>query len=287
MSLSLDRLRILEVLLRTRSPTLAADELMITQSAASKALKHLRGEFADALLVRQGDIMVLTPRAERMLPSLGAALRVLQSLAPGHGGKQRPALVTLAMRDQFSSVLTAPLLRLLKMDGEDTALSIVPYDRERVAERLMDGTIDGAIAVEPPDLPNLMSSVLYRDEFLCLTPHEDPPSLEAFIAAQHVVTSSHAAFKGVDAVLATMGLKRRLAARLPYFTGAIDLAAEQGFFVTLPASLARKKAGRLHVHPLPFAMEGFAVSMVWDRRVNEDAGHRWLRGRIREAVKMR
>jgi DNA-binding transcriptional LysR family regulator len=44
MTPSLDRLQVLEALLRLRSPSLAAVELGVTQSAVSKTLSVLRAE---------------------------------------------------------------------------------------------------------------------------------------------------------------------------------------------------------------------------------------------------
>jgi DNA-binding transcriptional LysR family regulator len=68
----------LAALLETRSVTLAARRLGVTQSAMSHSLARLREQLGDPLLVRTGRGMVLSARAEEMVPRLRAALEQLR-----------------------------------------------------------------------------------------------------------------------------------------------------------------------------------------------------------------
>ncbi len=85
MSLSLDpaQLVALHALLQEQHVSRAAARLHISQSSMSYRLAQLREGLGDELLVRRGRSLVRTPRAERMLPALDAALRDLErALAP-------------------------------------------------------------------------------------------------------------------------------------------------------------------------------------------------------------
>ena len=66
----LNLLVVLEVLLRLRSVSRAADELNLTASAVSHALNRLRETFGNELLVRDGRQMKPTERAEQLADSL-------------------------------------------------------------------------------------------------------------------------------------------------------------------------------------------------------------------------
>ena len=61
--LSLRDLRVLDVLLRERSLTRAAEQLGTTQPSISKVLARLRARFADPILTRSGQEMHPTPKA--------------------------------------------------------------------------------------------------------------------------------------------------------------------------------------------------------------------------------
>ena len=161
---SLDRLEVLESLLRTKSPTASARELGVTQSAVSKTLAILRDELADPLLLRRGDTMVLTPRAERLLAPLSSSLNALRSVLADTAEPSGPATATVALRDQFVVALGPAILRIVAKESPRTVVRFLAYERERVADDLARGSIDVAVAVDPPEAPGLRQSVpLSRD----------------------------------------------------------------------------------------------------------------------------
>ena len=167
---SLDRLEVLESLLRTKSPTASARELGVTQSAVSKTLAVLRGELADPLLLRRGDTMLLTPRAERLLAPLSSSLNALRSVVTDTAEPSGAATATLALRDQFVVSLGPAILRIVAKESPRTVVRFLAYERERVADDLARGAIDVAVAVDPPEAPGLRQSVLYRETFVCVAP---------------------------------------------------------------------------------------------------------------------
>jgi len=282
---SLDHLVVLEVLLRTRSPRVAASELGVTPSAVSKSLASLRLELADELLVRRGDRMVPTPKGARLETRLASVVRAARAALDDREESRGPLAVHVAMRDQFVVVLGAKLVRILRAPPRDTELRVLAYNRATVAQQLAGGGLDAAIAVDPPDAPGLRRRVLYRESFVCLCPQPRAPTMAEFLDARHVVTTA-AGYAGVDAVLSRLGHRRHIAARVPYFAGAVQLADADGLFLTLPSRLAAAcPLRRLRPHKLPFAVPGFAVSLVWDARTDMDEMHRDLRRAIVDSAR--
>ena len=75
--LSLEELRFLVTVAKTKSLTTAASQYGISMGAASRRLSHLREVFDDELFIRSGVTMLPTMRMRRLLP------RVLDLLAAG------------------------------------------------------------------------------------------------------------------------------------------------------------------------------------------------------------
>jgi DNA-binding transcriptional LysR family regulator len=282
---SLDRLEVLESLLRTKSPTVSAHELGVTQSAVSKTLAVLRGELADPLLLRRGDTMVLTPRAVRLLAPLSSSLNVLRSVLADTAEASGPATATLALRDQFAVSLGPAILRIVAKDSPRTVVRFLAYERSRVADDLARGAVDVAVAVDPPEAPGLRQSVLYRETFVCVAPQRKPLTMRDYLGAGHVTAAAHTGYSGVDQVLAQRGHVRRIVASTSFFAAAALLADELGLVATLPSRVARAVClRRSHVHSLPFAVPAFSSRLIWDRRAELDSANRWVREVLRRAA---
>lgn len=79
-NIDLNLLIYLDVLLREKNVTRAAEQLGITQPAMSNGLKRLRIIFNDPLLIRSSEGMMPTERAQDLQPALRAALFDLQKV---------------------------------------------------------------------------------------------------------------------------------------------------------------------------------------------------------------
>jgi DNA-binding transcriptional LysR family regulator len=282
---SLDRLEVLESLLRTKSPTASARELSVTQSAVSKTLAVLRDELGDPLLLRRGDTMVLTPRAERLRAPLSSSLNALRGIVSDTAEPSGPATATLALRDQFVVSLGPAILRIVAKESPRTVVRFLAYERERVMDDLARGAIDVAVAVDPPDGPGLRQAVLYRETFVCIAPQRKPLTLRGYLGAGHVTTTAHTGYSGVDQVLSERGHTRRIVASTTFFATAAQLADELGLVATLPSRVARAAPlRRAHVHAVPFALPPFSSRLIWDARAEVDPANRWLRDVLRRAA---
>ena len=76
--IDLNLLVYLDILLRERSVTKAADQLGITQPAMSNSLRRLREWFNDPLLIRTSEGMTPTERALELQPLIRSTLASLE-----------------------------------------------------------------------------------------------------------------------------------------------------------------------------------------------------------------
>jgi DNA-binding transcriptional LysR family regulator len=263
---------------------MAAVELGVTPSAVQKRLDQLRAELKDQLLIRRGDRTMLTRRAECLVEPLGATLRALDTLFAEDQKQQSRANATIAMRDQFVLTLAPRLMRQLAAESPHTTLKILSCEYERLVDELIRGTADVAVAADPPNIRDLLTTPLYREKFVCVTGDRAPLTLERYLRAAHVAMS-HSGSALIDETLARRGYKRRIVAQVPHFAALLRAVESQGLCATLPCGVVvAMHPSNLFVHNPPLAIPDLQVSMVWHRRREQDPDNRWLRSVLMSAA---
>jgi DNA-binding transcriptional LysR family regulator len=275
---SLDRIRALEALLRTRSPTSAAAELGVARSTATKTLGQLRTELNDQLLMRRGDQMVLTHRGQLLLNSLGDTLGALDRLLEDGDNPGSRTRAAIAMRDEFVLALAPALVTRLAAESPQTTLKILPYTHQHLVDDLAQRTIDVAVAVDPPRSPDLVTAVLYKEAFVCMTMERAPLTLERYLDMGHVTTTSHSGNAGVDAALGAKGYKRRIVSHVPHLAALLQAVESEGLCATLPLRVVlAMRPAKSFVHTPPVPIPDRRVLLAWHRERDADPDNRWLR----------
>jgi DNA-binding transcriptional LysR family regulator len=290
MSLSavdLNLLVVLRALLTERHVTRAAARVGLSQSATSHALARLRELYGDPLLVRRGRALALTPRAERLLPTLERGLSDLKAAIDGEPEfepKSARRSFTLGMADYLQAVVMGPLLRELGRLAPHVDLHV--SNALGLEEQITAGNVDLGLQVSgrTHDGP-LESQRLFEDEFVCLVRRDHPKigqkiGMQSYLAARHIVVApSGTAGSLVDTELAARGLSRRVALRVANFLIAPIIVAETDFVNTMPKRLGMKLAERygLRALPPPLELPRFGFLLLWHPRVDRDPAQRWLR----------
>lgn len=282
-------------LLRHRKALAVADELGLTQSAISQALKRLRDIFGDELFLRRPHGMEPTATAlalelpvTQAVEALRGALGVARRFDPGAA----EGTVRIAALDAEQAVLIPALTAKLRETAPGLRLSVLPLGRRAAVEALADGRADLALGFLW-DLPDWITGErLYDEGFLVAGRPEALPDaplidLDAYCAADHVLISPSGDLRGiVDRKLEEMGRARHVVLGLPAFLPALAAVAVSDALVTLPARLARAFAPgfALATAEPPLDIRRFPVSVFWHRRNDGDPRSSWLRDRIREGV---
>ena len=162
------QLRAFTVLARTGSFTRTAQELHLSQSAISHAMKALEGEIGCRLLDRVGKTAVLTQageqllaRAEKILDEMTAARLELSHLGKWGSSRLRIGASTTACQYVLPAVL-----REFKESFPRCAISIEPGDTPEAIESLRAHRIDLAVNLEPRRDDSLEFRPLFTDELL-------------------------------------------------------------------------------------------------------------------------
>jgi DNA-binding transcriptional LysR family regulator len=287
----LNLLYALEALLTERSVTRAASKLGLTQPAMSHALRRLREQLGDPILVRGSRGMVPTPRAQDLAISVRRALEEARNTLESQSGFEpltSRRSFTLSTADLGQLLLLPPLLARLTHEGPGIDLNVRPLGP--LPEILEDGTIELALGTSVPEIPGLYRQTLFTERFVCVVREGHPKvkkklDLEQFVALQHILISPKGLGMGtVDRALAERGLSRRVALRVPSFLAAPMIVAESDLVLTCPSRIARALSSMLplKVLPPPLELTGFTTYAVWHERMHHDPAHMWLRRTIVE-----
>ena len=296
--IDLNLLVYLEVLLRERNVTQAANQLGLSQPAMSNGLRRLRALFDDPLLVRTSEGMTPTERALELEPLVkDILLGVDRAMQPATEFEPRAAqmVVRIMASDYAESTLFPAVLTELRDNAPDITLDIMNpsdvsfLDVERGKVDLVINRFD--------QMPQSFHQIkLWQDSFSCLLspnhPILDDFSLESYLSADHIWVSKTGMGVGVgvdpsdvqrlgwvDSALAQLGEKRRIRVFTRHYQAAMTLAEQNDLIVTLPtrATWLKQNDPRVAIRQVPFDVPPLELKMAWSPLLHNNAPHRWVR----------
>lgn len=291
----------LDALLAEQSVTRAAERLRTSPAAMSRTLARLRRVLQDPLLVRAGQAMVPTPRAEELRDEAAAVVRRLAALLTPGGGIDPATLrrtFTVQAADVVGAAVAPGLLGLARRQAPGVSLRVLAEEFE-AGPALREGRIDleiGNIGHADPearveDLVTLRMAAGVRAGHPLTEGVLTPARLAA---AEHVAVSRRGRFTGpLDAALAEHGLTRRVGAVLPGHLAAMALAAAGDVVCLVPAAVPGEPpsplgdmahALGLRLLEIPLPLPPLKIGMAWHPRHAADSGHRWLRDAVRRLL---
>jgi DNA-binding transcriptional LysR family regulator len=286
----LDLLVLFDALATERHMTRAAAKVGLSQPAMSRALGRMRLLFGDPLLLRTARGMLLTPRAEELVPEVRRVLSEATALVRPRNFE--PRALTRAFVIGTTDLVDARLLPTLTsyLAREAPGVDVVTHAMGAGAfDDLETGRLD-LVIIPQRSLPlGLKVQHLFDDTFLCAVRRDHPIvkrklSLETFLELRHVQIAPSGAPGGpVDDALATRGLARRVAVRTNSFLAAPLLVGGTDFVITAPRMVLEPlaKPFGLRTFPLPLDVPGFRIAAGWHARAHDDPGHRWFRGVVK------
>jgi DNA-binding transcriptional LysR family regulator len=285
----------LDALLQTGSVSGAAARVGLSTPAMSHALARLRKQLEDPVLVRAGQGMVPTPRAEALrepVRELVTSVHAVLGPAPGFHPATADRELRVRASDYVLSTLGPALDQRLATAAPGLRLRFSPNASED-PEHVREGVVDLAIGVYRELPPECRIQKLFEERLVCVVRREHPTirgrlTLEQFAETPHVQVAPRGRPGGyVDQVLAREGLHRRVVRAVPFFLSGLQLAAGSDYLLTVPERLARAWAETFDLRvlepPVPFAP--YAVVQLWHPRHEADAGHGWLRQQVAEAAR--
>ncbi|MBT8070277.1 MAG: LysR family transcriptional regulator [Gammaproteobacteria bacterium] len=305
-NIDLNLLVYLDVLLRERNVTRAAESLGISQPAMSNGLRRLRELFSDPLLVRTSGGMSPTERAEDLQPKIREVVASIQSVVQPEGqfdAASASRVFRISVSDYTESTLLPHMLRRMRLEAPDVTLDILtPSDVS--FQDLERGGVDLVINRFDVLPQSFHQRPIWRDGFSCLISCQNPIrknfNLETYLEAGHVWVSKTGMGVGVgmepgagqglgwiDEALAKLGKERRIRVFTRHYESAMRLADLRDLIVTLPSKAANrlKDDPSVIILPPPFEIPDFELTMAWSPLLQHHPAHRWMRRLIADVAR--
>ena len=285
-NIDLNLLAVFDALFDERSVTRAAKRLALTQPTVSGMLQRLRHMFSDQLFVRASHGISSTPRAEALAGPIKELLANAQLLVAADVFDPATAEGTLKLcaSDYLQHAVIAPLIVALRRRAPKLKILVSPRQETGLTDLMARGEIDLYVAnreVVDPDLPVLP---LYRDRYICVARRKHPLkvrhlTIKQLCAFDHLLVhpTGRNLSGPVDAALAGVGYRRRIAAAVPSFHMLFELLESDDFITFVPERLLPKRRPDVRVFKTNLKIPPFEIVLSWHPRMNGDARHKWLR----------
>lgn len=292
--LDLNLLRVFDAIFQTRSVTIAASNLHLTQPAVSNQLNRLREVLEDPLFVRTNDGMAPTPRAETIAGPIRQALSELRCIVEqqlGFDPGTSDRTFRIFMSDVGQMVLLPKLLELLSREAPAVNVHTVQVPSSRMrGVALESGDVDLAVGYFEEFESSMHRQVLFEEHYVGMVRANHPTigdtiSFEQFLQIPQLVYHPSGGGHGsqenvVDKAFSTAGVERRVAVRVAHAMGITSMVSSSNLLVVVPSRLARACDELIDVTllELPIEVPRFPIAQYWHDRFHTDPGNRWLRG---------
>jgi DNA-binding transcriptional LysR family regulator len=293
--IDLNLLILFDMLMRERSLTRAGRRLGLSQPATSHALARLRQMLNDDLFVRTPEGMQPTARAEQMAEAVRNALLALSNTLEPEAFDPPSAArdFTIAVNNHAARAIVPSLIRDVANVAPRVTLDIRPSGTANLVEQLDAGEADVAIGALIDGGERFRCVRVADDDYVAVLDrnHEAATlselSAELMAAIPHVaITSTGDDTTFIDEALEQRGLARKIATRVPFLSLVLVLV-DSNLLAVAPRRVAidLTRICPLVVKELPFPSPRIALSMIWHRRVDNHAAHRWLRDMIKRSAR--
>jgi len=294
--LDLNLLVALDVLLKERSVSRAAEVLNLSASATSNSLGRLREYFDDELLVQIGRKMELTPRAEGLHTAVRDVLLRIESTIADQpvfdpSGSDR---VFRMLASDYTQMVLAPSLLALATTAQSTVRFEFLPQVSAPDKQLERGEADLLIVPTGFMSPDHPREVLYHEDFVCVVWRgsnlaQGELTFDRYVNSGHVVMvpvgGQGQAFEGW--FLKRYGVTRRVAVSTYSFVTLPVMLVGTEYIATVHARVARRlaQAFPLEIRPTPMPFDRMEQSVQWHKFRTNDPGLVWLRGMLAQAAR--
>jgi DNA-binding transcriptional LysR family regulator len=286
--LHLNQLRLVDALARGGNLSEAAEEIGLTQSAASHALARLREQLQDPIFVRTSEGMRPTPYGKRLAGSVASALQTLRAGLDRHPdfvAATSPRTFNVIMSDVSQMLYLPRLLPRLSSEAPGVTLRVRPLPAKAPHQILESGEVDLAVGAFSRLIAGCRQKRLYRERYVCVTRQDHPRfaqgmTIEAFRSVpQAMVDPRGYVHERLDAWLDQQKAPRSVKLYVPYFVPLPLVIAKSDLLVIMASRVAKTYAEMLplKIMPLPVKLPSYDTRLFWHERFHRDPANRWLR----------
>lgn len=290
----LNLIAVFDALVRERNASRAAEQLGISQSAVSHALRRMRTFFGDPLFVKSAEGMQPTPRALELAESVLSVMEKIRGdllTQAGFDAARARRRFSLCMTDMGELIFLPRLVQRLREAAPHCTIRTLQIPPKNISSALESGAADLAVGSLQSMPQGLFQQQLFTRSFVTLVSRKNrrigaEMSVEQFFDMEHVaVTLSGKSEESYDGVIDDYGRRRRIVLTTPHFlTVPLIIEHNPHLIATVPRELGKVFAGYKAVRMVetPIKLPHFAIRQHWHPRFHHDAANTWLRRLLKE-----
>ncbi|GJI86865.1 LysR family transcriptional regulator [Duganella hordei] len=292
--LDLNLLPVLDALLRIRNVSRAAQELNMSQSAVSHALKRLRTFFGDPLFLKSGMGMQPTPKALELLAPVLAVMGTVRGellVQESFEATQARRTFSLCVTDMGELIFLPKLIARLRETAPGCTIRTMQVPMHQIHDVLESGEADVALGSLHSVPEGLFQQLLFTRSFVTLVNRRNRKigrsmTRDQYFEMEHIIVSlSGRADEAYDAIVDHLAGPRRVYLTTAHFlTVPMIIEENPDLIATVPSELATKFATFKSIKAVetPVNVPPFAIKQHWHPRFQHDAANSWLRREIKE-----
>lgn len=293
----LNRIKALHFLLEEAHVGRAAALLGITPAAASNALRRLREDLGDPLLVKRGRGLVRTRLGDELRTSARDVVdcaEILLRIAKPFNENNFAGELPVSLSEHVAAILLPDLDRLVRERAPQARLTIaaIPLD---IADWLKKS---GGVLVGPAgpfaammEGDSLISEHYYPERYVCVM-RRGHPLAERKLDARTYAKQSHVLVlprgrtprSDVDEALAEQGLVRHISRIVASFSMALQVISQSDLITTMPERNSRGLPSDLIVKEMPLKTPLLPMLLIFHPAYQQDGRNKFMRSLLHNAL---
>lgn len=279
----------------TRSVSIAAERLNITQPSVSHNLARLRHIFKDQLFNRTKEGMIPTAYSEQLYESLNQPFIDIEntiSEVTNFDITNSVRCFKIALTDIGGLYFLPKIYEKLEKIAPNISLEVVTVDMNKLTDWLITGKVDAAICNKNLDDRNLNTLNLFQEKYVCLLSsniklNNNRLTLQQFLEENHAIVSASTGHNLVENYLSKKGLRRKIKLRVPQFSILSELIEKHNLIVTVPEriSLFFESNKNINIHDVPFELPEFDITLHWYKKSSDIAAQKWFISFLQDTLK--
>ncbi|PSW08384.1 LysR family transcriptional regulator [Photobacterium rosenbergii] len=289
-NINLNLLRTLQVLLEESHVSRTAERLCVTQSAVSRQLTQLRELFGDPLLIREGNRLLPTPKAQQLKGKVDKILASCQGLLdePDFSPQHWAGPIILASSDYVAQYILPDIVEQVQQQAPGANISYRLWSPEYLSH-LADLDIQLVSTMLPQIPEGLCGAHIGSDYPVCAMRGQHPLANQPSLSLQQLAAYPHMRVSAggdkdsfVERELRAQGLNRNVQFSVPFFSAAFQTLVRTDMLMVLPEHIARNMQAWFDItfKLLPIPKPEHSYWLVWHPRYENDPAHRWFREQV-------
>ncbi|EPF80117.1 LysR family transcriptional regulator [Acinetobacter rudis] len=288
-------IRVLCTLYDTRSLTLAAEHLQISQPAVSQLLKKLRVAYGDLLFVRSNGKMEPTLLTNKIIPNLKKSIELIELSLNNQGFNNnlpQKENYIISMSDLAQAYFIPPLCMLLDQSNLKARITVVQRQQEEIEMCMRDGKIDFAIGNFPKlsnHNQNLIIEKLFQDDFVLMLRDGHPFISEndevinfKKLQLVQIDTNITGHSEIIHRILKDFEFNTKIT--IPYYSAVPDIICKTDYGVIIPNSIAKRYNfyNQFKIFQIDNEYNTIDINLFYHKLFKNDSAISWMREIILE-----